>query len=238
MYIDFHTHIIPGIDDGAKDVEEAVSMLTLSEKCGAETVILTPHVDASADYKEFVRVREEKVRVLKDALAHSGRLFPQLLLGAEVQLDDALSEKDDISPLLIEGTDLLLIELPYTPWNKWYNNEIYNIIAKHEVTPVMAHIERYLSGPKDIEKLDSLISFGVKFQVNASSFLTFSGRRVIRELAAQGLINAIGSDCHNLGKRSSDISKSLFAFEKKFGPEFLEYIYDKTLNLLEDNKLK
>lgn len=237
MYIDFHTHIIPGIDDGAHDVNESIKMLLAAKESGAQTVVLTPHVNSSANYEEFVRVRKEAFDSLKDAMNACDAPLPETLLGAEVLLDDDLSEKEDISPLLIEGTDLLLLELPYTSWNSWFNREIYNIIAKHEVTPVMAHIERYLNTPKDVNRLNTLVSFGVKFQINASSFLSFSGRRIIRELAAEGLIWAIGSDCHNTTRRTADIKRALSAFDKKFGPDFINHIHNKTLRLLEENKL-
>lgn len=237
MYIDFHTHILPNIDDGAKDTAMSVAMLKSSYNAGAETVILTPHVSSLANHEEFLFLRQESFKELKTALEQENVFHPDLLLGAEVLLDSALSETEYVSSLCIEGTELLLLELPYTPWNSWYNHEIYNIISKHDVIPVMAHIERYISHPKDIKKLDSLISFGVKFQVNASSFLSFSGRRVIRELAAQGLISAIASDAHNLTLRSPDITKALNAFDKKFGEGFVEHMYRKTSSLLEDFKL-
>ena len=87
-----------------------------------------------------------------------------------------LSENNDLEKLCIEGTDLLLLELPFPAWNKWHIQEVYNIIAKQDVTPVMAHIERYLNKPKEIEKLDQLISVGAKFQMNAPSFLTLFGK--------------------------------------------------------------
>ena len=102
----------------------------------------------------------------------------------------------------------------------------------------MAHIERYLRGPKDLKKLDTLISFGVKFQVNASSFLSFNGRRIIRELAAEGLIHAIASDAHNMSFRSPDMSRAFRAFTRKFGDDFLDHIYDKTSKLIDDNRIK
>ncbi len=238
MYIDFHTHILPNIDDGAKDIAMSVDMLKLAKECGAETVILTPHVDASSDHKEFLRIRQERFNELCDAMGDNKKAFPEMMLGAEVLLDTSLSERDDVRSLCIEGTELILLELPYDKWNSWYNHEIYNLISKHEVTPVLAHIERYMKTPKDLEKLDALISFGVKFQINASSFLSFWGKRIIRDLAANGNLHAIASDAHNLTNRSPNISKSLKVFEKKFGYDFLDFIYDKTLWLIEDNRIK
>lgn len=238
MYIDFHTHILANLDDGAKDVGMSFKMLDIAEKCGAETIILTPHVNASSDFEAFLKARDESFSDLKKEIDANHLSYPDILLGAEVQLDSALSERENVRSLCIEGTDLILLELPYAPWNSWYNHEIYSIISKHEVTPIMAHIERYLRSPKDIKKLDSLVSYGVKFQINASSFLSFRGRRIIKELAAEGLISAIASDCHNTSRRSPDISRALKAFSRKFGEEFIEHIYKKSDSLLDNYKIK
>ena len=236
--IDFHTHILPEIDDGAKDINMSLAMLELAYDNDAETVILTPHVNATSDFKDFLSVRKDRFDKLSAAIRKSHISCPEILLGAEVLLDSSLSEKKNVRSLCIEGTELLLLELPYAPWNSWYNHEIYTIMSKHEVTPVMAHIERYMRSPKDIKKLDALISFGVKFQVNASSFLSFKGRRIIRELAAEGLIHAIASDAHNLTRRSPDMKRAFRAFDHKFGADFVDHIYGKTSKLLEDNKIK
>lgn len=232
MYIDFHTHIIPRIDDGAKDMDMALAMLRTARKSGAEKVILTPHYSTHADIGEFFSLREKRIRQLKDAMRENPEDFPEILAGAEVAFDGSLTDVDDISPLLIEGTDLVLLELPYTSWSSWYNNGIYDIIVKHNVTPIMAHIERYLDSPKDIEKLSTLASFGVKFQVNAPSFLSHSGKKIIKALAENGLIWAIGSDCHNLTTRSPDIEKAVTLMDKKIGKGFSDFIYERTQELL------
>jgi protein-tyrosine phosphatase len=238
MYIDFHTHILPDMDDGARDTHESLTMLSCAEQCGAETVVFTPHVSSEADFKEFIKKRKMRADGLKRAIKKEWFPCPEVLLGAEVSLDGSLAERKGVSALCVEGTDLLLLELPYTSWNSWYNNEIYNLISKHNVTPVMAHIERYLKSPKDIAKLSSLVSFGVKFQVNAGSFMSFRGRKIIRALAAEGLISFIGSDCHNMSGRSPDITKAIRAFKRKFGDEFVDYLYNKSADILESHKIK
>lgn len=236
MYIDFHTHILPEIDDGATDVYMSLEMLSLAERSNAEKVVLTPHVKASSDFDKFLELRNKKYDLLTSLINEKNMSCPHLLLGAEVLLDISLSERENVRSLCVEGTDILLLELPYTLHNSWLVHEIYDIVAKHEVTPLIAHVERYLKSPKDVKGLDVLISCGVKFQVNASSFLSLSGRRIIRELVAEGLISAIGSDAHNLSDRSSDMTLPLKAFSKRFGPGFLEYMYDKSSSLLNKNK--
>ena len=236
-YIDFHTHILPGMDDGAETVEEAVSMLKIAGKCGAETVVLTPHYSAVDSISDFCEKRSEQYALLKNAIKEDGGAFPRLLLGAEVLLDAGISDKEDLKKLCVEGTNLLLIELPYSSWYDWHFQEVYRVITERNLSPVMAHIERYMKSPKDLAKIDRLISISAHFQINAESFLTFSGRRIIRELAAEGLISAIGSDCHGLRLRTPDISFALTTFAKKFGDPFIDYLYHKTDKLMSKHSI-
>lgn len=236
-YIDFHTHILPEMDDGAQTVEEAIEMLKTAYESGAQTVILTPHYQSQIPIADFLKRRAEKLRDLKQAMKKDGGNFPKLLLGAEVMLDCVLSEEEDLDKLCIEGTNLLLIELPYSNWNKWHVDEVYHIIAKRNITPVIAHVERYVKKIKDIEKLDPYISVGANFQINAESFLKLKGKRVIRALAAEGLICAIASDCHDNKGRNANMKKALSELARKFGDPFIEFMYKKTEKLLKDHTL-
>ena len=236
-YIDFHTHILPEMDDGAKTVADSLAMLKTAYECGAETVILTPHYHTSMPISEFCSKRDKQLSVLKKAMKEDGGKFPKILCGAEVLMDGNLSEKPDLKKLCIQGTDLILLELPGVHWNDWHFHEIYRIIAENNLSPVMAHIERYLRGPQSLFKIDKLISIGARFQVNAESFLTFSGRRIIRALAAEGLICAIGSDCHDTKRRSPNTARALRAFANKFGDPFIDYLYNKTEKLLSEHSI-
>lgn len=235
-YIDFHTHILPEIDDGATSVSESLEMLKLAKSSGAETVILTPHFLADTTIDEFCQKRSDKLLALQNEIEKDKSDFPNLLCGAEVYLNSALSEVPDLKKLCISGTNLLLLELPFSTWNMWHFNEVYNIAQKHDVVPIMAHIERYLSSPKDIQRIEPLISMGAKFQVNVDSFETLHGKRVIRELADKGLMCALASDCHDLVNRSPDISHTLSVMSKKLGQPFLDYIYETSSELLYDFK--
>lgn len=231
-YIDFHTHITPEIDDGAKTVDESFKMLKVAYAAGAETVILTPHYREKFSIWEFCALRDQKIEMLKESCKKNANEIPNILAGAEVLLNRPLSEEKDLAKLCMEGTDVLLLELPYTDWNKWHFQEVYNIISRHGLMPVLAHIERYLDRPKDLAKIDQLVSIGAKFQVNVNSYLSFSGKRVIKALAKEGLISALGSDCHNLTTRTPDISKAMQSLVKTFGRSYVDSIYRESSMLL------
>lgn len=236
-YIDFHTHILPEIDDGAKTITESIDMLKAAYAAGAETVILTPHYHPAFPLPEFLKKREKQYAALKKAMKADGGDFPKLLLGAEVLMDGMISDKKELEKLCIEGTNLLLLELPYHKWNDWHFQEVYRIMAERDLSPVMAHIERYLRRPKDLSKIDQLISFGARFQINANSFLHFNGRRIIRALAAEGLVGAIGSDAHGVKFRSADVARAMNKFADKFGDPFIDYLYNKTSKLLSEHSI-
>lgn len=231
-YIDFHTHIVPRIDDGAKDLSESLLMLKSAYSSGAKTVILTPHYVSEESISSFLKRRNTNVSLLNTAIEKDGSNFPKILKGAEVALDSPLSELDDLKKLCIDGTNVILLELPY-PWNKWHVNEVYNIIGRHGLIPVMAHIERYLNNPKDIDTLEGLTTIGAKFQINVPSYLFHRQKHIIKTLIKKDMVSAIGSDCHNLTTRSPDITMALNRMTKTFGESFLSDTLKKTELLLE-----
>lgn len=207
-------------------------MLKTAYASGAQTVILTPHYPAHESVSAFCARRNSKLSLLKQAAEKDGGKIPSLLVGAEVPLYSGISENDDLKELCIDRTDVLLLELPFLDWNKWYIHEICNVTVRQNVTPVLAHIERYLHKTKDIEKLSQLIAAGVKFQINATSFLTFSGKHIIKALAREGLVCAIGSDCHNVTTRSPNIADALRSMTQNLGDSFINDVNETSAELL------
>ncbi len=237
MYIDFHTHILPGIDDGAKTLEDALSMLSLAKKSGAELVVLTPHYLWEESIDAFLEKRNAALLKFQDAARESGDTeFPSLCLGAEVMFDRTLENCEGLEKLCISGTNRLLLELPGPSVQSWHITEAYHLMAKRNILPVFVHIERYLNKPKALSELEELVTIGAKFQVNASSYLNFSGKRVIDALAKQYLISAIGSDAHSLKWRNPDISRAVTKLSKRFGNGFLRYVKEQSEELLEGAK--
>jgi protein-tyrosine phosphatase len=165
-----------------------------------------------------------------------GDMFPALRIGAEVLVNCALSDIEDLKNLCIDGTDTILLEFPFPSWSRWHVTEIHNIICKHGLTPVIAHAERYLTSPKQISLLDNFVYYGAKFQVNASAFLSFSGRRIIKAMIKEGLVSAIASDCHNETTRSPDITHALQRMIKTFDEELMTILYNESCALLAQQK--
>lgn len=198
--IDLHTHILPGIDDGARDVEEAADMLGSLRRQQVDTVVLTPHYPSDEiPLGEFLTRRQqafERLRFREEAKA------VKLVLASETFLSKTLFQHTDISPLCI-GDRYLLVELPYaTRFTPYVCEKLLKVTYCYGVYPILAHIERYpdlMGHPKVLEKL---IDEGALMQINVSSLQSFRMRRRLFSLIKKGYVQLLGTDCHHLRERS------------------------------------
>ena len=141
--IDFHSHILPGIDDGAQDIETSLALIEEEKKQGVSTIVLTPHFYPDRNTPDnFLKEREEAYRKLTSHPESS--TFPNFIKGAEVALTYELPKLEGLEKLCIEGTNLILIELPYHTYNEWVLNALFGISARGLV-PIIAHFERFVS---------------------------------------------------------------------------------------------
>ena len=116
--IDFHSHILPGIDDGSKNVEESLQMLRMMAKQGITHVVATPHFYPQHDTPErFLRRRAEAEAALREAMAGENDL-PELSIGAEVYYFRGISDSNAIKELTVDHKKCILIEMPSAPWTQ------------------------------------------------------------------------------------------------------------------------
>lgn len=218
---DFHTHILPEMDDGSASVEQSNQMLDASVAQGVATLALTPHFYADSDSPEdFLRRRADSMaqlnRVRKDD-------HPRLLAGAEVCYFPGIHNAEEIRSLRLEGTPYLLLEMPFAPWSARVIEEVIRLNHREGVQVVLAHIDRYLRMQK-METIYQLLDAGVLLQANADSFLNWRERRRMLRLMEQGCIAFLGSDCHNMDNRPSRIGEALKVIEKKLGPDAIQWL--------------
>ncbi len=220
--IDFHSHILPEIDDGAKDVEESIAMLSMLKKQGVNTVALTPHYIAMDESPiDFLENRQKSFEILNSEIKSRNEALPQLLLGAEVYYYPGIAKMEELSTLALEGTNLLLLEMPMTPWGEYAFREIEELINTSSLTVVLAHIERYFKYIKksDIERL---LDMGALFQVNASFFFSRSTKRKALKMFKEGYLSFIGSDCHSTKHRPPRIDEAIDIITDKFGQDSVD----------------
>ena len=162
--IDIHTHILPCIDDGSQSVDETLQMLNIMQKAGVEKIVATPHYyyeRISVD--DFLIKRAEAYKKIENKIPEG----IEVRLGAEVLLTYDM-HKENVRSLAIEGTDYILLEMPYGRWDPWVYDEIFKISARHGLEVIIAHIDRYV-GIARSEDIDQIFTMGLKYQVNVDS---------------------------------------------------------------------
>ena len=222
--VDFHSHILPGIDDGSADLEESLQLLRMSARQGVTHMVATPHFYPRYDSPEkFLRRREEAENLLRSAMAEEQDL-PEISVGAEVYFFSGISDSELIKALTIEGKRCILIEMPDSPWKESHYRELEGIYTKHGITPIIAHVDRYIRPfhthgiPERLEELPVIV------QANASFFLNSRTRRMAMRMLRKDQIHLFGSDCHNVSRRPPNLGAAVEAIERHLGEEMIEQI--------------
>ena len=221
--LDLHTHILPGMDDGSRSVEQSLAMLAMQAEQGVDAVALTPHYTANRESPaEFIQRRRAAEQRLRSALEDKPGM-PRLIPGAEVAYFDGMSRAEETPLLCLENTRALLVEMPFCRWTTRMLGELEELRHMRQVQPVMAHVERYLAF-QDRDMVDQLLDLGMWIQVNGSFFLQWQTSGRAMRMLRDGCIHFLGSDSHNLKDRAPDLGRAMAKIEKKLGPEALEFL--------------
>ena len=213
--IDFHSHILPGMDDGSTDMEMSERMLEMYAADGTTTVIATPHFYAERmSLEEFLQKRTSSHgRLQAAAEIHGIHLIP----GSEVAFFSGMSNAEDLEKLTISGTSLLLLEMPFRPWTDRDLLEVERLTVRG-LKPVIAHIERFYSCQKRKSVLEDLYSLPVLIQINAGALLNRRTRRLALKLFQKGKAHLLGSDCHNSNSRPPNLGAGRKILERPGDP--------------------
>lgn len=205
--IDLHSHILPGLDDGASDLDDALEIARAAVADGITVIAATPHV--REDYPTTADAMENGVRHLRGALERE-RIELDLLPGGEISLEqlDRLSH-DELRRFGLGGNaKYLLIETPYLDWPLPFG-EIVTRVGSFGMTPIIAHPERNRAIQEDLAKVVGLVDAGALIQVTAASLdgrLGSRTRACARKLVDAGLVHMVGSDAHTAGLREVGLS--------------------------------
>lgn len=224
MLTDFHSHILPGVDDGSKSVEQSLEMLRMEAAQGIRRVIATPHFYPRHDSPErFLRRRAEALNRLQEAMEIEEGL-PQIELAAEIYFFSGISDSEVLSQLTIGQKRCILLEMPHSPWTDSMYRELEGICVKQGLTPVIAHVDRYIRPFKSYGIPERLKELPVMVQANAEFFLSGSTRRMALRMLKKGQIHVLGSDCHNLKDRKPNLGDAVRLIQERLGPEHLDWI--------------
>ena len=222
--IDLHSHILPGIDDGAKDEDEAVKLLQIACESGISKIAFTSHFNCEEmDLERFLKRRQMSCRRLKNALQAQEDLKGKLWfkLGAEVKYSPNLVHLD-LQKLCISGTGYLLLELPFEEHPYHFDETVY-WMQLQGIQPVIAHIERYSYMMKHMETVLEWVENGLYIQANASSLLRKDAlSRQLLQMIRANLIQVLARDTHSVLKRPPLLTEGMQLVRKKLGGQTAE----------------
>ena len=224
--IDIHTHVLPGIDDGSKDLEETAKMFEIMVSSGVDKIVATPHFYNTISIDEFLEKRSKAYNSILNL-----PLKPDVVLGAEVLLEYGLHERADLRKLCIQNTDYMLVELPYARWDGWIFDELFKISAKHDIDIIIAHIDRY-SSFADTEDIYKLYDMNMKFQVNIDRLGGIFKRSSSVKFMKNDMADFIASDCHNTAERRPCLADAVKKLTSMFGSKYVSGLMKNAENML------
>lgn len=213
--VDFHTHILPGIDDGSKTSEESVAMLQMEAQQGIEHVVLTPHFYAEKESLPHFLERRSRAIERLDAAMVGIEGVPELSVGAEVRIFEGIGNAEFLAELSISGTKCILIEMPMPPWSDNLLKELERIRYKRNLVPIIAHIDRYISPLRTRGIPETFASLPVLVQASGIFFINRNTRNLALKLLRENKIHLLGSDCHNLDTRMPNLQDAVRIIEDK-----------------------
>lgn len=216
---DFHSHILPKMDDGSRSEEESLAMLNALSEQGVSRVMATPHFYANDEsVADFINRRQNS---LESLMSLKPSEMPEILAGAEVRYYEGISRLSELKSLCIDGTRLLLLEMQERKWTEYTLRELADISSGGKVTLVLAHVERYI-GFQRPDTFYRLLENGILMQMNASFVNGFFTKRKAIRMLRNNEVHFLGSDCHNMDTRPPDIGSAFKTIQNKLGCDFAE----------------
>ncbi len=197
-FVDIHSHLLPGIDDGAKDLEHSLRLIKKMYAMGIKHFITTPHVLGDV-YPNSSETIKEKLEVVRQALIQEGLNDISLNAAAEYMMDEHFSKRLEEDDILVLKDKYILVEMSY--FNAPIN--LYDILFQIQLKgykPVLAHPERYTFLHHDINTYYKLKKAGCIFQLNLLSLTDQYGKGVqakTKELLKHQLYDLVGTDTHH-----------------------------------------
>jgi protein-tyrosine phosphatase len=221
--IDLHCHLLPGIDDGPKSIEESLAMARHAANAGIAKIVATPHITPGR-YDNSLASIQPVFETLKAAIKEHA-IPVEISFAAEIRFDPVIIDmvNNDILPILgeYEGERLILLEFPHTHIPPG-SEDLIRWLAEKGVRVLIAHPERNGSVLGDIGKITSLIKMGCLFQITAGALtgvFNEGPRECAVELLKRGWVSIIASDAHNIHARCPELEPARQEAAKIVGEE-------------------
>lgn len=239
--IDLHCHILHGLDDGAKNLDEALEMANMAEKDGIKTIVATPHLFRGDFVPKDLGIIQKKIDELRDVLKKNN-IDVEIVKGAEVHIGHNLIHeiRKNRDHLVLNGSSYMFLEFPAGHVFSGVKELLFELMTEG-CKPIIAHPERNYVFMRSPDILFELLQMGALTQANSGSFIGLYGRRV-EEAAFQFLdhrfTHLLGSDAHNPRLPHRWLSEAVSIFEERIGKEAATaLVYDNSHAVLNDNEL-
>ncbi len=217
MLIDFHSHILPGIDDGSPNAEMSDKMLLMEKEHGIGKIVLTPHFYLHE--QSVSRFLEKRAGAIEKFAPLAEKQGIEVKYGAEVLYTKSLADQE-LEKLCIGDTHYMMIELPYQRLSDRFINEFRSFAGSifPDIILILAHAERYLSFTSE-ESVYEIMNTDMLVQLNSGDFRAFSkSAKFMYGLLRDGLAHLLGTDCHNITSRPPNMPTAQKAIGKKISP--------------------
>ena len=233
--IDFHTHILPEIDDGSHDVYESISMLKQSYAQGVDILCLTSHFrKGEHNIKTWLRDREDRLYRIRETLTDEDRkVVPKVILGAEIEYNSKMNHWDYLDQLCIRGTKYLLTEMPFIPWSEAVVKTIDDIARNTDMTPIIPHIDRYFDNFTPHKYIERLYTMPVIIQMNGIYITNVNNIQFFKPLFMERKIQILGSDCHGPEWRTPNLGPTVEMLREVCGQEIVDEIEARSRKMIE-----
>ena len=207
MIIDFHSHILPACDHGSSGLSTSQKQIELSKNAGVDILCATSHFYPDREnVSEFLARRDRCFAELIECRGgEEANKSPKILLGAEVLACAGLEKLPNIEALCLEGTNILLVEMPFARWHRELFETIEAMAYRKDVRTVLAHADRY--EPCDVE---AVLDLEIPVQLNVESLSGLFVKKHLKDWIDRGVVVALGSDMHgtDVGYRKWEKAKS------------------------------
>jgi protein-tyrosine phosphatase len=233
-YFDIHSHILPGVDDGARDMEETMRMLTMAYEEGIRVMVATPHYEVGRNNAAADKLRQLHAMV-KQEINKAG-IDLVVLLGNEIRYSISVIEAlNRGEALTMDGTRYILVEFhPSTPYKQIWQGLNDCIFAGY--FPILAHAERYQCLVKNPKLVGELNQLGTYIQINLSSItggITNPKTHFCRKIIKKGWVHFLGTDSHNAKERIPRAKEAVAFLTKKYGePTVKQLFWENPLSMI------
>lgn len=232
-FVDIHTHILPGVDDGAADLEQALALLRMAWEDGTGAVILTPH--HRGKYRRNIPQQlGQAFQELKQAVSAE---LPEmeLYLGNEAGIEIELTEKLACGRVLtLNASAYVLLEFPFNCTRRQVVDGVLELV-NCDYIPIIAHAERYDAFCQNPRLAEEVSGLGAYIQINADSVMGGAGfwaKRCCARMLKRGNVHFIASDTHDTKYRRPTLSKCYRLICKKYGEDYAAVLFWENARML------